>query len=127
MQQGPGPTWRGNVTAPPSLSGPPRHTFQRQPFNAPGDRSFRSNTTISEQSDGSANEVENLLGSIRRPGTNIVPTGAAWSVPRGQRARASHRGTNLRITPYTQIPAHHLEVFAQPSTPRAGGGFRPAS
>lgn len=96
-----------------NATGSSRHTFQRQPFNtqSAGDVSLRSrsNTTLSDQSD-SANEVENLLGSIRRPATNTAAPGGAshWSGSRGQRTRV------------------HQRVFAQPSVARPSGGFRPA-
>ena len=97
QQQGLGATWRGSAASLPNLTGPSRHTAQRQPFNAPADRSFRSHTSISEQSDGSANEVENLLNGMgmRRPGTNATATGPTWSVPRRHKDRTNPRNAGV--------------------------------
>ena len=61
------PAWRPMNIA----SNQPRQNPQRQPFNAMQDRSFRS----ASGSEGSANEVEGLLGG---EATHPVRRGGGW-------------------------------------------------
>ncbi|CAL1702157.1 unnamed protein product [Somion occarium] len=95
---------QANIWRQPQLQNRPNFTAQRQPFTANPDRSFRSHTTVSDQSE---NEVENLVGqgSMRRSNGNQ----SGWPASR-----------NLQRRP-------NQPAFPQVPQRRGGGKFKPAS